>query len=234
MFLRSRKSEQGANLVLGGIVALCPTTARVEGAISTSGNNLIRRRFNVKYTGRGKCSHINPYAASHTTVLFQPFFHKIISSIRSCNQNKGPTLATNRRKFVVMVERERGSPVLKYVCEVCPALGVEVVPNTDPDAFKVIDAADVGIDDDRSSWGIIESADLDGDEAVAGLLRGEATMKGKCLIVASGKEVSILSAGRTEWLSRSSGDETSRVASAGMSTYSKVDMEVGGREISHV
>lgn len=113
-------------------------------------------------------------------------------------------------------------------------MGVEVVPNTDPDAFKVIDAADVGIDDDRSSWGIIESADLDGDEAVAGLLRGEATMKGKCLIVASGKEVSILSAGRTEWLSRSSGDETSRVASAGMSTYSKVDMEVGGREISHV
>jgi len=109
-----------------------------------------------------------------------------------------------------------------------------VVPNMDPDAFEVIDAADVGIDDERSSWGIIESAVLDGDEAAVGLLGCEAAIKRKCPIVAvdeSGKEVGILSAGRTEWLSRSSGDEASRVASAGMSTYSKVAIKVGGREI---
>lgn len=223
MFLHLRESTQGVNQVRGGIVALCSTTARGGGVISTSGSNL--RLGKSGCIGRSSYSHINPYAASHTVVLFQPFFHKIISSILSCNQNKRPTFATNRRKFVVMIGRERGSRVLREVCAVWPAFDGEVEPNIDG-AFGAIDAADVGIDDDRSNWGTTESAALDASEAATGLLGCEV----ECQTVAvdeSGKDVSILSAGRTEWLSVSSSVEARRVASAGMSTYSKVAMEEG-------
>jgi len=52
---------------------------------------------------------MSAYAAIHVDVRIHPFFHMTISSMRSCNQNTGPTIDTNRLKFVVIIGKDNGS-----------------------------------------------------------------------------------------------------------------------------
>jgi len=47
--------------------------------------------------------HRKVYSAIHEVVLLHPRFQNIISSIRSCIQNTGPTFATNLLKLFVII-----------------------------------------------------------------------------------------------------------------------------------
>lgn len=53
----------------------------------------------------------NAYTPIHTEVYRFPLRHMTTSSTRSCSQNMGPLLLTNRRKFTVVMGMLRGSRV---------------------------------------------------------------------------------------------------------------------------
>jgi len=53
--------------------------------------------------------HRKVYSAIHEVVLLHPRFQNIISSIRSCIQNTGPTFATNLLKLFVIIGSDSGS-----------------------------------------------------------------------------------------------------------------------------
>jgi len=53
--------------------------------------------------------HRKVYSTIHEVVLLHPRFQNIISSIRSCIQNTGPTFATNLLKLFVVIGSDSGS-----------------------------------------------------------------------------------------------------------------------------
>jgi len=53
--------------------------------------------------------HRKVYNAIHEVVFLHPRLQNIISSIRSCIQNTGPTLATNLLKLFVIIGSDNGS-----------------------------------------------------------------------------------------------------------------------------
>lgn len=65
-------------------------------------------RKDSKKSGGGS-SHSKPQAAIHTPVTFHPLRHITTSSIRSCNQNTGPTFSIKRLKLTVVIGIESGS-----------------------------------------------------------------------------------------------------------------------------
>lgn len=123
--------------------------------------------------------------------------------------------------------RESGSRALRSFCEVCPDLGL-VVNNDRPvleGALVAADVAAVGTDVDRSICGMIEREVLDRLNGVASFSDGELSIyecheKKPDADDGSGNVVGILGAGLTECSPCEDG--ASRMASAGMSTYSNV------------
>lgn len=93
------------------------------------------------------------------------------------------------------------------------------------DALTAADAAAAGSDDERSNWGKIERAILDGPD-VAEPFSDDALSTCSChekkpdAVDGSGKVVGIFCAGLTEFPSCE--EDASRMASWGMSTYSNV------------
>ena len=140
-------------------------------------------------------------------VRFQPFFHRIISSTRSCSQKTGPTLDTKRRKLAVMMGTERGSRVVRRACGE-RGFGVAM-------AEAMMLAAGRGGDAARSIWGTRARADFAGESGAE-----------EAQDDARGSDVIIFVAG-----ARDSG--LSRTASAGTSTYSNVAIVVDHKLLLH-
>ena len=122
----------------------------------------------------------NVYAHIHTVVYFQPFLHITISSIRSCSQNTGPTLATNRRKFAVVSGIDSGSLVESS------SLGVPLVARGAAGAF----AGSWNVDDSSTCW----NADLVGDRTCVGVDAAAAALRGA--VSGCGRDVTTFIAGR--------------------------------------